>query len=295
MTSTPKTRTIEPAAGPSAASLAIISGGGRFPLVVAAAAERAGRSVVLFPIRGFADADFSSHRHEWIPLGAAGALVAKLRQAGCSDVVLVGSLTRPRLRDLRIDFTTLRLLPRIAGLMRGGDDHLLTGVGRIFEEHGFHLRGAHEIAPDILVPAGRLGAFELNEDAQADAEKGFAALRAMGPLDVGQAVVVIDGYVVAVEAAEGTDLMLERVRDLRARGRIKMAPGRGVLVKAPKPGQDRRFDLPSVGLRTVEGAAAAGLAAIALEAGGVIAADLQAMIEAADKAGLVLVGFDPAP
>ncbi|MBB5751310.1 LpxI family protein [Prosthecomicrobium pneumaticum] len=273
--------------------LAVVCGGGRFPFAVAQAATRAGRSVTLFPIRGFADPWVEEWPHEWVPLGAFGALSAAIRRAGCRDVVIVGALTRPRLLDIRLDFTTVRLLPRIARLFRGGDDHLLSGVGAIFEEAGFRLRGAHEIAPGILVPEGRLGARAFDEAMAADARLGLAALAALGPYDVGQALVVIGGHVVAVEAAEGTDLMLERVADLRRRGRLKTAPGRGVLVKAPKPGQDRRIDLPSVGPQTVERTAAAGLGGLALEAGGVIAADLQAMIEAADRAGLALAGLAP--
>lgn len=289
------TRTSRPSE-PNAATpgpLAIVCGGGAFPLAVAAAAERAGRAVFMFPIRGFADPAVTARPHEWIWLGAFGSLAAAIRRAGCRDVVIVGALTRPRLRDLRLDLTTLRLLPRLASLFRGGDDHLLSGVGAIFEEHGFRLHGAHEIAPGILVPGGRLGGKAMSPAMLADARTGWAALQAIGPLDIGQAVVVIGGHIVAVEAAEGTDLMLERVRDLRARGRIKAPAGTGVLVKAPKPQQDRRLDLPSVGTLTVEGAAAAGLGGVALEAGGVIAADLQAMVDAAERADLALFGLDP--
>ena len=277
----------------SAAPLAIICGGGTFPLAVAEGARRAGRPVVLFPVRGFADADFASWPHEWVSLGGFGFLKSEMRRRGCRDVVFIGNVLRPRIRDLRLDWTTLRLMPRVLGLFRGGDDFLLTGLGRLMEESGFRLVGAHEVAPEILMPAGQLGAVAPDADARADIARGREALAVMGPLDIGQGLVVMNRHVVAVEAAEGTDLMLARVADLRANGRVKMPARCGVLVKRPKVGQDRRIDLPSLGARTVEGAVRAGLAGIAVEAGGVIVADGAELIRRADEAGLFIFGFEP--
>lgn len=277
----------------SAAPLAIICGGGTFPLAVAEGARRAGRPVVLFPVRGFADADFASWPHEWVSLGGFGFLKSEMRRRGCRDVVFIGNVLRPRIRDLRLDWTTLRLMPRVLGLFRGGDDFLLTGLGRLMEEYGFRLIGAHEVAPEILMPAGQLGAVAPDAGARADIARGREALAVMGPLDIGQGLVVMNRHVVAVEAAEGTDLMLARVADLRANGRVKMPARCGVLVKRPKVGQDRRIDLPSLGARTVEGAVRAGLAGIAVEAGGVIVADGAELIRRADEAGLFIFGFEP--
>ncbi|GLK71331.1 UDP-2,3-diacylglucosamine diphosphatase LpxI [Ancylobacter dichloromethanicus] len=273
------------------APLAIICGGGAFPLAVAEAARRAGRQVVLFPVRGFADTSVEGWPHVWIQIGRFGFLKREMRRLGCRDVVFIGNVLRPRIRDIRFDWTTLKLLPLAFSMLRGGDDHLLTGVGRLFEEAGFRLVGAHEIAPDILVPAGQLGAVAPERRAMDDIAQGRRALAVMGPLDIGQGLVVMNGHVVAVEAAEGTDLMLARVAELRANGRIK-APARcGVLVKQPKAGQDRRFDLPSLGARTVEGVSRAGLAGIAVEAGGVIVADAGELVRAADRAGIFIEGF----
>jgi DUF1009 family protein len=116
-------------------------------------------------------------------------------------------------------------------------------------------------------------------------------LRALSPFDIGQATVVIDGHVVGVEDIEGTDGLLTRVARLRAEGRIRARPARGVLVKAPKSGQDLRFDLPTMGPRTVEGAAAAKLAGIAIVAGNTIVVEPQGVIEAADAAGLFVTGL----
>ncbi|QFR32485.1 LpxI family protein [Ancylobacter sp. TS-1] len=271
--------------------LAIICGGGAFPLAVAQAARKAGRRVMLFPVRGFADSTVEAWPHMWVHIGRFGLLTRELRRLGCRDVVFIGNVLRPRMRDIRLDWTTLTLLPRVFGMLRGGDDHLLTSFGRLFEEAGFRLVGAHEIAPEILLPAGTLGAVAPDAGQMEDIALGRRVLAVTGPLDIGQGLVVMNRHVVAMEAAEGTDLMLARVAELRANGRIKMPAPCGVLVKRPKEGQDRRLDLPSLGVRTVEGAARAGLAGIAVEAGGVIVSDVEALLRAADAAGLFIHAF----
>ena len=151
--------------------------------------------------------------------------------------------------------------------------------------------GIRDVAPDILMPAGGIARAVPDAAATADIAKGREVLDALGPFDIGQAVVVIDGHVVAVEDIEGTDGLLARVARLREAGRIRAKSGRGVLVKAPKSGQDLRFDLPTVGAKTIAGVAKAGLAGIAVIAGSTIAAESQAMIEAADRAGLFIQGL----
>ncbi len=272
--------------------LGIICGGGAFPFVVADAAQKAGWSVVMFAIRGFAEPEVARFSYEWISIGAAGRLLARLRARNCRDLVFVGTMTRPRLRDFRLDWKTISLLPRLARAFRGGDNHLLSAMAGAFEQEGFRLLGAHEVAPEILAPAGALGACRPRSQDEADIALGFEVIRTLGPLDVGQAVVVAAGHVIALEAAEGTDLMLARCRELRENGRILLPPRTGVLVKATKRNQDRRIDLPSFGARTIGLAAAAGLAGIAVEAGGTIVPDLQAVIEAADAAGVFVVGVN---
>jgi DUF1009 family protein len=274
-------------------TLGIICGGGAFPVVVAEAALNAGRKVFLLPIHGFAEASaVERYPHEWIHIGSFGKLSSVLRRNGCRQVVFVGTVLRPSIAKLRVDWGSLKLIPRVLGMFRGGDDHLLTAVGRIFEEHGFELVGAHEIAPDILVPTGVLGAHRPSAEDLEAANFGLDVVRALGQFDIGQGVVVGGRRVLAVEAAEGTDLMLERCRDLRANGRIKLRQKAGMLVKAPKPGQDRRLDLPSIGPRTIELAAEAGLAGVAVEAGGVIAANIEDIIRIADETGLFIIGLD---
>ncbi|MCX5493432.1 UDP-2,3-diacylglucosamine diphosphatase LpxI [Kaistia dalseonensis] len=272
--------------------IGIICGGGAFPVAVAEAARKSGRGVVLFPLKGFADDPrIATLPHEWIGIGMVGALMNGLRRRGCRQVVFVGIVMRPRMTQIRFDWTAVRLLPRFLKLLKGGDNHLLSGIGRIFEDQGFELLGAHQVAPSILVPEGVLGRIQPSAAELDDARLGMDVIRQLGPFDIGQGVVVARRHVLAVEAAEGTDLMLERCRALRSSGRVKLAERAGVLVKAPKPSQDRRMDLPSVGIKTIERAAEAGLAGVAVEAGGVIAVESEAMIKLADKHGLFLVGI----
>jgi len=280
--------------GPGNGPLAIICGGGKFPFVVADAVAHSGRKPVLFAILGWADADaVARFPHHWFGLARFGRFRRLARQEGCRDVVIIGTMLRPSLLQLRPDLTTLFYMPRIARLLRGGDDHLLSGIGRIFEENGFRLVGAHQVAPGILVPQGVLGAHAPSARDQVDIDRGLGVIAAMGPFDVGQAVVVADGYVLAVEAAEGTDQMLARVATLRRDRRVRLDGKVGVLVKAPKPAQDRRLDLPTIGNRTVAAAREAGLAGIAVEAGGTITADFAELIAAADAAGLFVLGVPP--
>src|SRR5262249_3851466 len=178
---------------------------------------------------------------------------------------------------------------------RGGDDHLLSSAASGLAAYGLRVVGAHEIAPEILFPMGPLGRLTPGASHRADIAHGLAVLNALGPFDVGQAVVVAANHVLGVEAAEGTDGLLARIAELRAAGRISTPPGVGVLVKAPKPGQDRRFDLPAIGPKTVAGAAKAGLAGIAVVAGGAILADASEMAHAADREEIFVFGVDETP
>ena len=271
--------------------LAIICGGGSLPSAVAEFVSGRGRPVVLFPLYGAAEGTaVERFTHHWVYIGQMGKFMRLARAAGCSDVVFIGSMVRPSLWQLHLDLKGLSTLPRVAAAFRGGDDHLLSGVGKVLERDGFRLLGAHEVAPEILVPDGLLGRAQPSDRDRADIALGFDYLRAAGPFDVGQAVVVMGKHVLAVEAAEGTDQMLARVAELRANGRVRAPTGSGVLVKAPKPGQDLRFDMPSIGPQTVEGAARAGLAGIAVVAGATIVAEPGKLVTAADRTNIFVIG-----
>jgi UDP-2,3-diacylglucosamine hydrolase len=270
----------------------LIAAGGAMPFAVADSLAARGITPIVFALRGICDPKGAERfRHHWISIGELGRAKKLFRREGCRDLVFIGSLVRPALSEIRVDFGTLRVIKEVWAAFRGGDDHLLSGIGRILEQDGFRMVGIKDVAPDLLMPEGCLTRAEPDKTATADIARGGELLGALGPFDIGQAVVVIDGHVVGVEDIDGTDWFLARVAALRERGRIRTAAGRGVLVKAPKPGQDLRFDLPTIGPRTVEGAARAGLAGIAVAAGNTLLADPQAMIEAADRAGLFVFGL----
>src|ERR1700722_68761 len=227
--------------------IAIICGGGSFPGAVAEAIMRSGRQPVMFGLRGWADAGvIERYPHHWIAIGQLGRFFRLARAEHCKEVLFIGTLLRPALKQVRLDWQTIRLLPRIAGYFRGGDNRLLSGAASIAESGGLRVIGVREVAPEIFVPEGVLGRCQPAERDRSDIARAMKMIAALGPFDVG--------------AAEGTDNMLTRIAELRRQGRVTTPAGVGVLVKAPKPGQDRRFDLPSIGARTIEGGARAGLA-----------------------------------
>jgi DUF1009 family protein len=272
--------------------IGLIAAAGSLPFAVADSLVARGISPVFFALRGVCDpVQVRRFRHHWISIGQLGRLSKLLQAENCRDLVFIGALVRPALSEIRLDWKTLRAMPSVLKAFRGGDDHLLSSVGRILEGDGFRMVGVKDAAPDLLMPEGCLTRAAPDAEARADIDQGRAVLRALSPFDIGQAVIVVDGHVLGVEDIEGTDGLLARVARLRSERRIRAKAGRGVLVKAPKSGQDLRFDLPTLGPLTIEGAAAAQLAGIAIVAGHTLVAEPQAMIEAADKARLFITGL----
>ena len=272
--------------------IGLVAGGGVMPFAVADSLVARGVNPVLFALRGACDpVRVERFRHHWISVGQYGRAVSLFRAENCRDLVFIGTLVRPSLSEIRLDLGTLRVIGRVLSAFRGGDDHLLSGIGGLLEQDGFRMVGIKDVAPDLLMPEGCLTRAAPDGDAAADIARGREVLRALSPYDIGQAAVVIDGHVVGVEDIEGTDGLLARVARLRNEGRIRAKAARGVLVKAPKSGQDLRFDLPTMGPKTVEGAAAAKLAGIAIVAGHTIVAEPQTMIETADAAGVFVTGL----
>jgi len=278
-------------AGAGAAPLAIICGGGSLPAAVAAAVAKRGRRPVMFAIKGWADsAVVERYAHHWIALGQAGRFFRLARAEGCDEVLFIGAVLRPPIAQLRLDWRTITLMPRVFRFFRGGDDTLLSGVAGVAESGGLKVVGVKDVAPEVLVPEGVLGRCAPSPRDRADIARALEVIAALGPFDVGQAAVVADNNVLAVEAAEGTDNLLNRIAELRRVGRVTSAPGIGVLVKAPKPGQDHRFDLPSIGPRTVENVARAGLAGLAVTAGSTMIAEADAVTAAADREKIFVLG-----
>ena len=276
---------------PGWSKIGLIAGGGALPLKLAQACEAAATPFFAIRLAGHAETGLNAFPGADIRLGDVGAALTALKRADCDAVLFAGIVRRPDFRALRPDWKGAKLLPRIIAAATRGDDALLSCLVRIVEEEGFAVIGADEILHQLLAAAGPLGALAPDAEHLKDIEKGREVLRALGALDVGQGAVICDEHVLAVEAAEGTDAMLARCAQLPAP--IRGAPGapRGVLVKAPKPGQERRVDLPVIGVRTIELAAAAGLAGVAIEAGGALVIDGATALRAADAHGLFVYGM----
>lgn len=282
-----------PKATQAADTLGIVAGGGDLPLAVAKAAQSAGRGVFLIGLAGSADARIEAYPHAWAGLGEAGKTLRALKGAGCTDMLMVGHLQRPKFSDLKFDAKGLMVVPRFATAARRGDNALLETLTEVFSEEGFRVLSVAEAAPSLLAPDGPIGRQTPNAEQCADIARGFAIVRALGALDVGQAAVVCEGLPLAVEAAEGTDAMLLRIPALPVHFRGQDKHRRGVLVKALKPIQDGKTDLPVIGLKTLEHAAAAGLAGIALEAGKALILDREALAAEADRLGMFVTGVTP--
>jgi UDP-2,3-diacylglucosamine hydrolase len=255
------------------APLGLIAGGGRLPEIL-----RAARRSYTVGLAGFADPDRADIV---LPVGRVGAIFEALRGAGCREVVLAGYFRRPGFAALRLDRTGFGVLLRLLPVW-GGDASLLARVVREFERAGFAVLGAHEVAPELLAPEGAMGSLAPNSAEPADIAIGFAAAKALGGTQRGQAVLAKDGAILAREGRGGTAAML---RGQDARG--------AVLVKVAMPHQDRRVDLPTIGPDTAAQARDAGLRGIALEAGAALVVDRDATAAACDAAGVFLFGATP--
>lgn len=265
--------------------LGILAGGGDLPARLVQACREAGREVFVIALEGQADeSKLIGVPHARVRLGAAGTTVKLLREAGVEELVMAGTVRRPSITQLRPDMWAAKFFAT-SGAASLGDDGLLKALVRALEEkEGFRMVGIDDVLPEALATEGPVGHLKPDQDALNDIRRGIQVARGIGALDVGQAAVVQGGLVLAVEAVEGTDAMLARISDVAREG-----PG-GVLVKVRKPDQERRADLPTIGLETVRGAGAAGLRGIAIEAGGALIVDRDAVARAADEAGLFVVG-----
>ena len=275
-------------------ALGIIAGGGELPIAIARAAQEDGRAVFVLALEGMArPSDVAAFPHAFVSLGELGKAIRLLEGAGCSQITLAGKVARPEFSKLKLDARGALALPGVMAAALRGDDALLRSLLAIFEKEGMRVIGSSDAAQGLLVPLGPLGRLEPAQAQDEDILRAIRVVAAMGALDIGQAAVVCEGLVLAVEAAEGTDAMLARVAALPEALRGTPEHRRGVLVKAPKPHQERRVDLPVIGIRTVELAAAAGLAGIAVEGGAALIVNRARVAETADRRGLFVYGFAP--
>ena len=261
--------------------LGIIAGRGALPGLLIEACKATGRAYFVLGLAGFADASLPVD--STLKITDVGKAFAALKAAECKEVVLAGGVRRPNISELRFDLKGATFFARIAGRALG-DDGLLSAVIGEIEREGFKVVGADSILTQLLAPAGVLGRHKPDEDAERDIARGFDVARILGAADVGQAVVVQQDIVLGVEAAEGTDALLARCKDLKMD-----APG-GVLVKAKKPQQERRADLPTVGVATIQNAYEAGLRGIAVEAGHTLMIGREDIVATADRLGLFVIG-----
>jgi DUF1009 family protein len=286
---TPTTRTDPPPQADNASDgvLGIVAGGGPFPAYVIRQCAARGIRLFVLALEGFAEpGSFDDTPHGWTRPGAGARALRLLRAAGVKRLTMIGSVRRPGLLAFRPDLVMLGVMLRI-GWRRlfGGDDALIKAILEVVEAKGFHVVAIDEILPELLAREGCYGRTTPDASAERDIALGFEAARAVGRADVGQGAVVEQGAVLAREDAKGTDAMLA---GLEARNRD--GPG-GVLVKAAKPGQQRKVDLPTIGTHTIERVAAAGLRGIAVEAGSALVVDREAVAQAADAAGIFVIGI----
>ena len=273
--------------------LGIIAGAGALPAAIARSAVSSGGAPFVVRLDGIADADFSSFENAVSGIAEAGNTIRSLKDAGCDAVCLAGVVRRPDFSKLKPDWRGAALLPRVIAAAAKGDGAMLATLVETLEAEGFLVIGAEEIFADLAAPAGAIGAHAPTPGNFDDIRKAAAIIAALGPFDVGQAAVVASGHTLGVEAAEGTDALLARCAAMPAdaRGGEKR---NGVLVKRPKPGQELRVDLPTIGLETVRRADAAGLSGVAVEAGCALLVDREALVREADARGLFIYGFTAA-
>ncbi len=270
----------------------ILAGGGSLPRELAECVTARGGAVHIVAIEGEAEAGLRGFPMTRVGWGQIGAMLGALKSAGCERLVIVGSVRRPDLSAVRPDLGLFRSLPAILRIIAaGGDDSVLSRVVRFFEEQGFEVVSPAALVPELLVGEGPLGRLAASAADAADVALGFEVVRALGPYDVGQAVVVAKGRLEAVEGVAGTDAMLARVAAARRRGGAQGGKPSGVLVKRPKPGQELRIDLPAIGPGTIGRAIDAGLAGVAVLAGGALAAERAELARRADEGHLFVQGF----
>lgn len=275
--------------------LAIVAGGGDLPRRVAAQARKTGRNPFVVGLKGFAEASLlEEYGGPELSVGELGRLIQLMKKEGCEEMVFAGWLKRPDFSALKLDLKGVQSLPKILAAAKKGDDALLRAVMDVFAEAGFRIIGADDVLNDLLVGAGPLGAISPTAEHWPDIRRAAEVAKISGSLEIGQGAVSCASLILAVEAQEGTDRMLARVAELQVEIRGTPEARRGVLVKRPKPQQERRIDLPTIGVATVQAAGRAGLAGIAVEAGAALVVDRDQVAEAANEIGVFIYGFTAA-
>lgn len=269
-----------------ASPLGIIAGSGALPRQLILRCAEENRAVFVVAVEGEADeTTVANIPHIWVKLGAVGSAMEAMRNANVRDVVFSGKIGRPKLTNMKPDVLGAKLIAKLGMSLFGGDSSIFKTIVAFFEAEGFRVVGMGDIMQGMVAPAGAIGKHMPGAQAMEDIKHGIYIAQAIGTLDIGQAVIVKNKLVLGVEAAEGTDALIERCAAFASEGEG------GVLVKACKPIQEQRVDLPTIGKSTVELMRKAGFAGIAIEAGRSLIADRMETIRAADEAGLFIFGF----
>jgi DUF1009 family protein len=273
---------------PALPTLGIIAGGGELPRVLIQACIETGRPFYVLALEDAAEEEttiLAGDQHTWVRMGAIGKALDLLRKHNVTELVMAGRVTRPRIASLRPDMKGAKLLARIGSQFMSGDNELLASVVSFFEEEGFTVAGAEDVVKELITPEGMIGSIYPDKRAQGDIETGARVARAIGALDIGQAVIIHNGITLGVEAVEGTDGLIARCAPLKTEEKG------GVLVKVKKPQQEKRVDLPTIGVQTIERLAACGFAGVAVEAGASLILNRREVARRADALGVFVIGF----
>lgn len=274
---------------PAPTALGIIAGSGDLPRVLIQSCIDLGRPYFVLGLQDTAEEETvtlaGDGNFEWIRFGSIGKALDLCRKHQVNEIVLAGRVTRPKISSIRPDLKGAKLLARISGQLLSGDNELLASVVAFIEEEGFRVTGAEQVVRELLTPEGMIGSIYPDKRAQADIETGARIARAIGALDIGQAVIIQNGQVLGIEAIEGTDGLIRRCAPL------KLEEKGGVLVKVKKPQQEKRVDLPTIGVETIERLAECGFAGVAIEAGASLILNRREVARRADALGVFVIGF----
>ncbi len=263
----------------------LIAGGGMMPVEIINHCNKNNIPIFAIGLESFANEEqLKEAPHIFAKIGEVGKILKTFKKEGCENIVMAGGIKRPALKELIPDWGGIKLLARIS-IKKMSDDNLFRAVMDEIERSGFHVVGIEEVVPEMLFSEGVYGSTKPSDEDMDDIKRGITVAKAIGAVDVGQAVVVQEGIVLAMEAVEGTDRMLARASELRKPGK---AP---VMVKVLKPGQDMRVDLPAIGLQTIELLKKNGIKGIAVEAGGILMIEKEKVIEMADREGIFIIGM----
>jgi len=264
--------------------LGMIAGGGMMPVEIIKYCNENNIEIYVVGLESFAtEEQLKEAHHSFAKIGEAGKMLKTFKENGVKNIVLAGGIKRPALKELIPDWGGMKFIAKVA-MKKMSDDGMFRAVIDEIEEHGFKVVSIEEVVPEMMFSEGIYGKIKPSTEDMDDIQRGITVAKALGAVDVGQAVVVQEGMVLAVEAIEGTDMMLSRAATVKKNGKDP------VMVKVLKPGQDLRTDLPAIGLQTIEQLKKYGIKGIAVEAGGILLIEREAVIKQADEAGIFIIG-----